>query len=102
MDKRPERRYTVKEIISAVCEAYGVGEEWIRLGGRLSAEIRGVAALLSLELPGSGLVSLAPEVARDPTSLSSAARRVTVRAREDVALRHKIDMLRNVFAVLQA
>jgi len=68
----------------------------------LSAEIRGVAALLSLELPGSGLVSLAPEVARDPTSLSSAARRVAERAREDDALRNKIVSLRHTFAALQA
>jgi putative transposase len=101
-DNRPERQYTVSEIISAVCEVYGVGEEGIRSGGRLSAEIRGVAALLSLELPGSGLVSLAPEVARDPTSLSSAARRVAERAREDDALRKKIARLRHIFAALQA
>jgi REP element-mobilizing transposase RayT len=101
-DNRPERRYTVSELISAVCEVYGVGQERIRSGGRLSAEIRGVAALISLELPGSGLVSLAPEVARDPTSLSSAARRVAERAREDDALRKKIDRIRHSFTALQA
>jgi REP element-mobilizing transposase RayT len=101
-ENSPERRYSVREIITAVCEVYGVGEERIRLGGRLSAEIRGVAALLSLELPGTGLVHLAPEVARDATSLSSAARRVADRAREDDALFHKIEMLRHDFASLQA
>ncbi len=87
-ESRPEYRYSVREIISAVCEVYGVGVERIRLGGRLSAEIRGVAGLLSLELPGCGLVSLAPEVARDATSLSYAARRVAERAKEEDALQH--------------
>lgn len=98
----PERRYSVQEIISAVCEVYGVGEEKIRLGGRLSAELRGVAALLSLELPGCCLVNLAPEVARDATSLSSAARRVAGRAMVEDALQCKIERLRHDFAALQA
>jgi len=100
-ENRPDRRYSVREVISAVCEVYGVGEERVRLGGRLSAEIRGVASLLSLELPGCGLVNLAPEVDRDATSLSSAARRVAERAREEDALRLKIEMLRHIFAALQ-
>lgn len=101
-ENRPERQYSVREIISAVCEVYGVGEERIRLGGRLSAEIRGMAALLSLELPGCGLVSLAPEVARDATSLSSAAHRIAERARKEDAFRLKLDKLRQYFAALQA
>ncbi len=101
-NNHPERRYTVLEIISAVYEAYGVEEELIRSGGRFSAEIRGVAALFSLELPGSDMASLAPEVARDPAPLSSAARRVVERAREDEALRQKIERLRLVFVALQA
>jgi len=85
---RSECRYFVCEIISAVCEVYRVGEERTRLGGRLSAEIRGVAALLSLELPGCGLMSLAAEVARVATSLRYATRRVAERAKEGAALQH--------------
>ncbi|MDD2335995.1 MAG: hypothetical protein PHD01_05400 [Geobacteraceae bacterium] len=61
-----------------------------------------MAALLSLELPGCGFVSLAPEVARDATSLNSAARRIAERARKEDALRLKIAKLRHDFAALQA
>lgn len=97
-----ERRYSVQELIAAVCEVYGVGEERIRSGGMLSAEIRGVAARFALELPGCDLVSLAHKVGRDPSSLSSAARRIVDRAEHNNLLNNKIIELVNIFAALQA
>lgn len=101
-DSQLSRRHSIQEVIVAVCEAYGVGTERIRSGGMLSAEIRGVTALLALELDGCGLASLAPEVGRDSSSLSSAARRIAERAGRDEHLRSKIRRLRVKFAALQA
>jgi REP-associated tyrosine transposase len=101
-DTQPARRYAIQEVVAAVCEAYGVGTERIRSGRLLSAEIRGVAALLALELEGCGLASLAPEVGRDASSLSSAARRIAGRAGHDTELESKIRGLRDKIAGLQA
>lgn len=101
-DTHSVRRYSVQELIAAVCEVYGVGEERIRSSGMLSAEMRGVAAHVALELPGCDLVSLAHEVGRDPSSLSSAARRIVDRAKHDKAISNKISMLRGIIAALQA
>ncbi len=101
-DTHSVRRYSIQELIAAVCEVYGVGEERIRSGGVLSAEIRGVAARFALELPGCDLVSLSHEVARDPSSLSSAARRIVDRAGRNEVLNNKIKKLRSIIAALQA
>lgn len=101
-DTHPLRRFSVQELIEAVCGVYGVGEEQIRSRGMLSSEIRGVAAYFALELHGCDLVGLAHEVGRDSSSLSSAARRIVGRARCDEALSSKIDRLRDSFTALQA
>jgi chromosomal replication initiation ATPase DnaA len=96
------RQYSVKEVVAAVCDAYGVGMERVRSGGSLAAEIRGVMALLVLELHGCCLAALAPEVGRDPSSLSSAARRISERAERDDKLANKIRDLGHKIAALQA
>jgi REP element-mobilizing transposase RayT len=101
-ETRCERMFSVREVISEVCKVYGIATARLLSGGRLSAEARGVAALLVLQLHGCNLVDLAAETARDPSSLSSAARRVTERAGGDGALAMKISELQSIFAVLQA
>ena len=58
--------------------------------------------LLALELEGCNLAMVAPEVGRDASSLSSAARRITERAGGDQGLQDRINRLREVFAGLQA
>lgn len=101
-ESKPVRKVSIEDVISAVCEAYGIGKARISSRGMVSAEARGVAALLALELHGCDLVSLSREAARDASSLSSAAHRIAERARLDEVLQAKINELRRRFAVLQA
>lgn len=99
---RQLRVVPIQELIAAVRDCYGIDETGIRAGGRLFAEVRGVAALLALKVPGCSLESLAALTGRDASTLSSAAKRVAARAVTEEGLARRISDLGYNFAPLQA
>ena len=72
----------------AVCRKYSIKEGELRESGRGRglSEVRGLAAWLILELGVSTLGELGKVTGRDVTTLSSAAKRLQIRAKEDLEL----------------
>lgn len=101
-DAKDQLTVSITELITAVCDGYGIVEKHIAAGGRLAAEARGVAAFLALKFRGCSLERLAVLTGRDASTLSSAARRITEKVKTDKMLAHKIDELYAKFAGLQA
>jgi putative transposase len=81
-------KVTLAGLMKAVCRKYSIKEGELKgpgRGRRLS-EVRGMAAWLILELGVSTLGELGQVTGRDVTTLSSAAKRLQIRAKEDPEL----------------
>ena len=81
-------KVTLVGLIKAVCRKYSIKEEELRGSGRgrRLSEVRGMAAWLILELGVGTLRELGQVTGRDVTTLSSAAKRLQMRAKEDLEL----------------
>jgi len=81
-------KVTLAGVMKAVCRKYSIKEAELRgsARGRRLSEVRGMAAWLILELGVSTLGELGPVTGRDVTTLSSAAKRLQIRAKEDLEL----------------
>jgi len=79
---------TLDSLMKAVCREYWIKEEELKGSsrGRRLSEVRGMVAWLVLELGVSTLGELGKATGRDGTTLSSAARRLQRRAKEDLEL----------------
>ena len=87
------------EVIRILCQHYSIDERDLRLSGkeRRFSEVRGMAAWLVLELGISTLMELGKLTGRDVTTLSSAAKRLEIRARNDLELSQRMQaVLKNV------
>jgi putative transposase len=88
-DQFKERRLlTVQRIIDQLCCVYRVEKAELQRAGRdrLLTEVRGMAAWLVVETGCGTLAELGRETGRDVSTLSSAARRLQLRARDDTKL----------------
>lgn len=87
----------VMEILTAVCEVYGIEVERIYEpgNGRLYSEIRGMAAMVVQETEGLKLTTLAKELGRDLSALSKAAERSRCRIRKEEAIKMKHEEVLN-------
>jgi len=83
-----------------VCKCYSVDEnEWRKAGKeRRLSEARGMAAWLGLELGAGTLVQLGRLTGRDPTTLSSAAKRLQRRAQKDLKLAKRMKQLLEIMS----
>ena len=81
-------RVSLDEVIRKVCKHYKVQELDLCLSGRdrRTSEARGVVAWLILEAGVCTLTELGRVTGRDVTTLSSAVRRLQIRARKDMQL----------------
>ena len=75
-------------LIKVLCQHYSIDERELRIPGkgRRLSEVRGMAAWLVLELGISTLTELGELTGRDVTTLSSAAKRLEIQARNDLEL----------------
>ena len=82
-------------VIKILCQHYSVEERELRILGkdRRLSEVRGIAAWLVLELGISTLTELGKITGRDVTTLSSAAKRLEIRARNDLKLSQRMQTL---------
>ena len=84
----PRRKGSLEHVLKEVCKGYSVKKEELGLPGkdhRLS-EARGMAAWLVMELGVCTLAELGKVTGRDVSTLSSAAKRLQMRAKADVGL----------------
>ena len=81
-------KVTLMGLMKTVCREYSIKEAELRGSGRgrRLSEVRGMAAWLILELGVSTLGELGKVTGRDVTTLSSAAKRLQIRAKEDLEL----------------
>jgi len=96
----PKSKIGVEGIWKEVCKCYAVDENQGRGVGkeRRLSEARGMAAWLVLELGTGTLVQLGGLTGRDPTTLSSAAKRLQRRAQTDLKLAKRMKQLRETIS----
>ena len=94
----PEK-VTIDEVVSAVCNRYGVTPEMLALPGKQRAlsHVRGMAAWVVQDILSCTLTALARCTGRDLSSLSAAAQRLQVRSvGESSLLEEKREILAQV------
>ena len=81
-------RVSLDEVMQQVCKHYSIQEQDFGLSGRdrRISEARGVVAWLILESGACTLSELGRATGRDITTLSSAVKRLQIRARKDLRL----------------
>jgi len=82
---------SIEEILTVVCEAYGVELKLMYEpgNGRPCSELRAMAALIIQESEAITITSLAKELGRDLSALSKSAARLRTRMRKDESLQEK-------------
>ena len=89
---KPRLKLSLDRIVREVCSQYSVKEKDLRGSARdrRLSEARGMAAWLVLELGACTLGELGKRTGRDITTLSSAAKRLQMRAKRDLKLAEKM------------
>jgi len=105
--RKVDRTLNLERVVNHVCHRYGIEQRALKTPGkdRLFSEVRGMAAWLVLETGCATLTELARVTERDISSLSSAAKRLQLRARNDARLASiKEDLLHSIEqnAIVQA
>jgi chromosomal replication initiation ATPase DnaA len=85
--QRKKTEVTMKALLSAVCVVYDISLDEISSGRRLASEARSMSAWITSETTGCTIAQLAAATVRAPSSLSSAAKRIEARARQDSRVR---------------
>jgi putative transposase len=96
-DQETTRGYTLTELITSVCRAYGITEKQLKAPGkgRQFSEARALAALLVRESSELSLTELGKLVNRDIVPLGRAAQRLSDRAAGDRRLMSRIEDIRS-------
>jgi putative transposase len=96
----PKLKIGLEAIWREVCRCYSVAEREGKRRGkeRRLSEVRGMAAWLVLESGRGTLVQLGKLTGRDPTTLSSAAKRLQRRAQKDLKIARRMKKLLEVFS----
>lgn len=97
-------RVSVAEVVSAVCERYGMEVGALALPGKNQtlSRARGMAAWIIQGLPSTTLTELARTTGRDLSSLSALARRLELRSRSQKELRKEREEILAKIATCQA
>ncbi len=87
---------SLPEIIEVVRAEYGLGQDELRAPNqsRLASEARAVVGWLTRELGSASFVEVGQSTEREVSTISSAVRRLTERARGDPALGQRLDMIK--------
>ncbi len=93
---------TLVNLLAAVKTVYGLEREQISSGCRLASEARSMAAWIALDTSGCSIKELAKVTGRDPSSLSSAAKRIELRARKEIRLEQQRERITELIASLHA
>jgi putative transposase len=88
--------YTISDVVSVVCERYGITGEQLKAPGKARpyAEARSVAALLVSESAELRLTELGKELNRDIAPLGRSGRRLLELSQENQSLNFLISELR--------
>jgi putative transposase len=91
----PGRKVSMNRVLKEVCKLYSIKEEALRVPGkdRRLSEARGMAVCLVMELGITTLEELGKVMGRDGTTLSSAMKRLKIRAKTDTRLREMMTTL---------
>lgn len=94
-EARPKRAASLVQIVENVCREYAVELKDLAAPGKYRhlSEARGMAAWLLLESGHGTIAELGKYTERDPTTLSSAAKRLQIRAKKDQVLAVKMKEL---------
>jgi putative transposase len=97
---KPRLKTNLSRVIKQVCGRYSVKERELGIRGkdRRLAEMRAMIAWLIMELEVSTLSELGKLTGRDITTLSSAVKRLQIRAKMDLELTERMKELREVFS----
>lgn len=97
---KPRLKTNLSRVIKQVCGRYSVKERELGIRGkdRRLAEMRAMIAWLIMELEVSTLSELGKLTGRDITTLSSAVKRLQIRAQMDLELADRMKELREVFS----
>lgn len=93
---RPMRPPALSEIIQAVCAEYGLlyDELGAPTQSRPASEARAVVGWLARELGSASFVEVGRETSREVSTISSAVRRLSERARGNPALSRRLDVIK--------
>jgi chromosomal replication initiation ATPase DnaA len=91
----PRRKVKLEGVLREVCKRYSVKEKDLGAGGkdRRLSEARGMAAWLIMEIGVCPLRELGKVTGRDVTTLSSAMKRLQMRAKTDLRLAKAMNAL---------
>ncbi len=94
-DQQRPHRYSLQEVLAAVCQAYGITEVQLAAPGktRFHTEPRAIAALLVQRSPHLRLTDLGKELERDISALGKAAERVGKECARDAVLAARVEGL---------
>ena len=97
-ERQPIRPPSLKGLIRAVCEEYGLSPVELRAPrqSRLASEARAVVGWLASELGSATFVAVGEEMGRDVSTISSAVRRLEERTGGDAALGRRLDDIKAV------
>ena len=99
-EKRARHRVSLDRIIREVCKSFSLeeGELLVSGRGRTLSRVRGMAAWLVLECGVGTLGELSRRTGRDVTTLSSAAKRLQISSKTDLALAKRMRDLLETFS----
>jgi hypothetical protein len=99
-EKRARGRVSLERIIREVCRSFSLeeGELLVSGGDHRLSRVRGMAAWLAREYGIGTLGDLSRRTGRDITTLSSAAKRLQIRAKTDLELAEKVKKLLDTFS----
>jgi REP element-mobilizing transposase RayT len=86
-EQRKDTKVSAAQLLAAVCTVYNLAEGAISSGSRLASEARSMSAWIASETVGCTITEIAKATARDPSSLSSAVKRIEARASKEIQLR---------------
>ena len=86
-EQRKATKISATQLLAAVCTVYNLADGSISSGSRLASEARSMSAWIAAETAGCTIAEIAKATARDPSSLSSAGKRIEARAIKETRLR---------------
>lgn len=103
VDQKSDRRYSLEEVIDAVCAHYRIAPESLQAAGKVRpmTEARGIAAAIVQMSPHLRLTDFSKLLGRDQSALGKAAQRVTANERFRGIVDDLLDQLRTATTNVQ-
>ena len=97
-EQRKVTKVMAVQLLSAVYSVYNLADGAITSGSRRASEARSMAAWVASQTTGCTIAEIAKAAMREPSSLSSAAKRIETRARKDNQLRQLRERIAGLIA----